>query len=268
MKRFIAGLLLISSSMFFYGCSEVPLTGRTRLDMVPDSTLNEMAAEQYADFISKHKLSTDASATAMVKRVGSNIETACENYFKSHGLYDQISDFDWEFNLVEDDVVNAWAMPGGKVVVYTGILKIANTEDKLAVVMSHEISHAIAKHGAERMSQQLLAQLGETALSIALEDHPAQTQAIFKESYGLAAQYGLILPYSRTHEYEADRMGMIFMAMAGYDPRVAEEFWKEMAAQSSGPSVPEWLSTHPSDESRIERIRENMPEALRYYKQG
>jgi predicted Zn-dependent protease len=268
MKKHVIALLMVANGLFFFGCAEVPIIGRKQFNMIPDSTLNQMADEQYQQFLSENKLSDDSSATAMVKRIGSNIQKATEEYFRMKGEAGFLSSYDWEFNLVENEQVNAWAMPGGKVVVYTGLLKLADTEDELAVVVAHEIAHAVAKHGAERMSYQLASQLGGVALSVAIKDYSGQTQAIFEQAYGMTAQYALILPYSRKHEYEADRMGMIFMALAGYDPRIAESFWREMSARSEGAEVYEWLSTHPSDESRVQAIRRQMPEALNYYKRG
>jgi predicted Zn-dependent protease len=227
-----------------------------------------MAAQQYGEFISSHKLSGDLQATAMVRRVGRKIQAAVEQYFADRGQSQSLRDYRWEFNLVEDSLVNAWCMPGGKVVVYTGLLPVTRDENGLAVVMGHEIAHAIAQHGEERMSQGLVAQFGGIALSAALKDKPEQTQSLFMTAYGLGATIGVILPYSRLHEAEADRIGLIFMAMAGYNPQIALDFWQRMAEQKSGGAPPEFLSTHPSDQTRINKIREFMPEAQEYYKKS
>jgi predicted Zn-dependent protease len=177
----------------------------------------------------------------------------------------EIQNYSWEFNLVESDEINAWCMPGGKVVVYTGILPLTRDETGLAVVMGHEIAHAVAKHGAERVSHGLLVEFGGTALSAALSQKPQKTREIWMTAFGVGAQVGVMLPYSRTHETEADRLGLIFMAMAGYDPRTAVDFWTRMS-QSGGGAPPEFLSTHPSDTTRIRNIESFMPEALSYYR--
>jgi predicted Zn-dependent protease len=201
----------------------------------------------------------------MVQRVGRRIQGAVERYFAEHSMSDQLKGYAWEFNLVESKEVNAWCMPGGKVVVYSGILPIAGDEAGLAVVMAHEIAHAIAKHGNERMSQGLLTELGGIALSTALESYPEQTRALWMTAFGVGAQVGVLLPYSRLHESEADRLGLIFMAMAGYDPNEAPRFWGRMSAEKGGAAPPEFLSTHPSDKTRIEKIKEEIPEAMKYY---
>jgi len=247
------------------GCSEVAITGRKQFNIVPDSTMNSMSFQSYGEFLSSHKLSTNASQTNMVKRVGSNIQNAVEQYCKRNNITDRLDGYKWEFNLVEDPNVNAWCMPGGKVVVYTGILPIAQGEAGLAVVMGHEIAHAFAKHGAERMSQALLVELGDVALSTALKDKPELTKNLFMQSYGIGSQLG-VLKYSRVHENEADHLGMIFMAMAGYNPQEAINFWERMAAQKTGAQPPEFLSTHPADQTRIQNLKKLLPEAMTYYK--
>ncbi|KAA9332722.1 M48 family metallopeptidase [Adhaeribacter soli] len=246
-------------------CSTVPVTGRKQLDIVPDSQMLSMSFSEYDNFMKTHRLSTDAANTAMVKRVGQRIQQAVETYMAQNNLSSQLSGFQWEFNLVEDKTPNAWCMPGGKVVIYTGILPLTQNETGLAVVMGHEIAHAIAKHGNERMSQGLVQQLGGVALDVALANRPAETRNIFLTSYGVGSQLGL-LKYGRTQESEADRLGLIFMAMAGYDPQQAIPFWERMAAKSGGQAPPEFLSTHPSDETRIRDLRRLMPEAMKYYK--
>lgn len=258
----MAGLLFLLA-----GCAEVGITGRKQLNFVPDSIITSMSVQQYSEFINQSKLSADAAKTAMVKRVGENIRVAVDQYCKEHSDSDPFAGYTWEFNLVEDPNVNAFAMPGGKVVVYTGILPVTQNEAGLATVMGHEIAHVFAKHGAERMSQQLLTQLGGVALSTALKNQPEATQTIFTSAFTVGSQVGILLPYSRKHEYEADHLGTIFMAMAGYDPHEAVSFWQRMAAlKGEGSSTSAFLSTHPADASRIKKLEELLPEAMEYYK--
>jgi predicted Zn-dependent protease len=248
-------------------CSKVAITGRKQLNLVPDSTMNSMSLQSYQEFLGQNKVSKDAQKTELVRRVGGNISVAVEKYCKEHEMGNLVKDYKWEFNLVEDPQVNAWCMPGGKVVVYTGLLPVAKDEAGLAVVMGHEIAHAIARHGSERMSQALMVQMGGMALSQALAKSPALTKELFTQSYGAGTQYGVLLPYSRVHETEADRLGLIFMAMAGYQPQAAVDFWQRMAALKEGKSSgPEFLSTHPADEKRIANIKKLIPEAMQYYK--
>jgi predicted Zn-dependent protease len=253
--------LLIVLLLSLSACSTVPITGRSQLNLIPGSSMLSMSLQQYDQFLKEHKVSTDQQQTAIVKRVGTNIQHAVERYFATSGLGQYLNDYRWEFNLVEDPQVNAWCMPGGKVVVYSGILPVAKGDAGLAVVMGHEIAHAIAEHGNERMSQGLLAQLGGVALTTALSTKSAETQQLWMSVYGVGAQYGAILPYGRMQESEADHLGLIFMAMAGYDPNEALTFWERMAAQKGGQAPPEFLSTHPSDATRIENIRRLIPEA-------
>ncbi len=257
---------IIAVLLFLTACSTVPITGRSQLNLIPGSSMLSMSLQQYDQFLKEHKLSTNQEQTQMVKRVGTKVQNAVERYFASSGLSEHLANYQWEFNLVEDKQVNAWCMPGGKVVVYTGILPVAKGEAGLAVVMGHEIAHAIAEHGNERMSQGLMAQMGGVALSTALSTQTAATQQLWMSVYGVGAQYGAILPYGRMQESEADHLGLIFMAMAGYDPNEAISFWQRMSAQKSGQAPPEFLSTHPSDTTRIENIRRLIPEAMKQYK--
>lgn len=259
-KTVLVALLVV----FGYSCSTVPITGRRQLNMLPESEMLAMSFTQYDQFLKENQLSADKTQTELVKRVGERIAAAVESYFSEHGMKKRIEDFAWEFNLVEDDTPNAWCMPGGKVVVYSGILPVTKDETGLAVVMGHEIAHAVARHGNERMSQELTVQLGGTALSILTEEKPEQTKNIFMAAYGVGSQLAYTLPYSRTHESEADQLGLIFMAMAGYNPEEAVEFWQRMA-NLGGQKPPEFLSTHPSDETRVQKLREFMPEAKKYY---
>ena len=262
LKIFIPIILL---ALTVYYCSTVPITGRSQLSLVSASEMNAMSFQQYDEFLKQNKLSTNKADVDMVKRIGVRIKNAVETYFAQNNMSAQLNGYQWEFNLVESEEVNAWCMPGGKVVVYTGILPITQNETGLAVVMGHEIAHAIAQHGAERMSQGLLQQLGGVALSVALQNEPGTTQNLFMTAYGVGTTVGVMLPFSRTHESEADRLGLIFMAMAGYDPSAAVDFWTRMAAQKGGAAPPEFLSTHPSDETRIADIKKNLPEAMSYY---
>jgi predicted Zn-dependent protease len=257
----LSGLLLLLS-----GCSEVEITGRKQFNIVPDSTMNSMSFQSYGEFLSNSKLSTNAEQTQMVKRIGGRIQNAVEQYCTNNNIKDRLAGYEWEFNLVEDPNVNAWCMPGGKVVVYTGILPVTQGETGLAVVMGHEIAHAFAKHGAERMSQGLVVELGGVALSTALKNQPEQTKNLFMQSYGIGTQVGVLLPYSRLHENEADHLGLVFMAMAGYNPEEAISFWQRMAAQKTGAKPLEFLSTHPADQTRIQNLKDLLPDAMKYYK--
>ncbi|HEX8548070.1 MAG TPA: M48 family metallopeptidase [Cytophagaceae bacterium] len=257
--------IIFTTLLFFSSCSTVPVTGRRQLDLVPQSQVLALSQSSYQDFMSKNKLSADAQNAAMVKRVGQNIANAVEKYMRDNNMSKELKGYTWEFNLVDDKAVNAWCMPGGKVVVYTGILPVAHDDKGLAVVMGHEIAHAVAKHGNERMSQGLTAQLGGVALQIALRDKPALTQNLFFSAYGIGSQVGVLLPFSRLQESEADELGLVFMAMAGYDPNEAVSFWQRMNAQQTGGSPPEFLSTHPAHETRIKDIQKHIPKAMTYY---
>ncbi len=259
-------MLLVSLSIFLLtSCEIVPITGRKQLNFIPESQMNTLSLTEYKDFISKNKTSTNVAQTQMVKTVGAKIQKAVETYCSQKNLSSRIAGYQWEFNLVEDSNVNAFAMPGGKVVVYTGLIPIAQNEEGLAVVMGHEISHVIARHGSERMSQGLLVEMGGTLLSEAMSKSPSQTKTLFQKSYSMGTQYGVLLPYSRRHETEADHLGLIFMAMAGYNPNAAIDFWQRMAATSKGSKPFELLSTHPADKTRIENLKLFMPEAMKYY---
>lgn len=268
MKRILLSAILTLSCLAILAssCSEVAITGRKQLNLVPDSIMNDMSFQSYSEFISRNKLSTDTGKTLMVKDVGGRIQKAVEQYCIENNMSDQLNGYQWEFNLIEDPAINAWCMPGGKVVVYTGILKVTQNEAGLATVIGHEVAHAFAKHGAERMTQALLVDMGGMALSKALASSPEATKNLFLRSYGTGTQYGILLPYSRQHEYEADHLGLIFMAMAGYNPNEALGFWQRMSAAKTGTATPEFLSTHPADSARIQNIKALIPEAMRYYK--
>lgn len=262
----IRGVLIAVTVLLVAGaCATVPGSERRQLRLIPQSELLAMSFQQYEQFLRENPASTDATATAMVRRIGGDIAAAVDTYLRDTGYSRQADAYRWEFQLIESPQVNAWAMPGGKIAVYTGLLPVTATEDALAVVIAHEIAHVVAEHGNERMSQALVAQMGGAALSVALRDRPEETRNLWFAAYGAGAQVGVLLPYSRLHETEADQLGLIFMAMAGYDPRAAVDFWQRMADASSGPRPPEFASTHPSNERRIRDIRQFMPRAMEYY---
>ncbi|KAA9327590.1 M48 family metallopeptidase [Hymenobacter busanensis] len=245
-------------------CSTVPITGRRQFNVVSDQEMNTMAASEYQKVLASSSLATNTSQGAMVQRVGQRIQQAVEQYFRQQNQQDQLAGYQWEFNLINDKQENAWCMPGGKVAVYTGILPITQDETGLAVVMGHEIAHAVAKHSSERMSQQLAAQGLGTAVSAAAGQNPSATSNVFLQVVGVGSQLG-ILKYGRSQESEADHLGLIFMAMAGYNPDGAVSFWQRMAARESAGTPPEFLSTHPSNDTRIADIQRELPEARKYY---
>lgn len=259
-------LPLVIGIVFFSCVERVPITNRKQVSLVPESDMISMSLTQYSDFLKTHKtLPEDDARDQIVKRVGNKIQNAVTKYMNDHKLGKRIEGYQWEFHAVDENEVNAWCMPGGKVVVYTGLLPVTRDEQSLAIVMGHEIGHAIARHGNERMSEQMIAQGLGTGLAIATSTKPAATQNLFNQVFNVGAGLGL-LTYSRHQESEADKLGLVFAAMAGYDPRVAMDFWKRMATESNGQKPPELLSTHPSDETRIKDIAGFMPEALKYYK--
>lgn len=264
MKRFLA--TAIALSMIISACTKNALTGKSRLNLVSESQLQEQAVSQYRQFLSESKVVSSAGNkdAEMVKRVGNRIATAISAYYKAEGKEDITKNYQWEFNLVDNKEVNAWCMPGGKVVVYTGLLPVAQNEAALAIVLGHEITHAVAEHGAERMNEAIGLQ-GLGTLGDLLTSNKPKANAIFNNIYGPGAQLGVMLPNSRNQEYTADRYGLIFAAMAGYNPNEAVAFWQRMAA-GGGQKPPEFLSTHPSDENRIAKLKAMMPEALKYYK--
>jgi len=259
----VRSIIAMLTSLALSACSTVPVTGRSSLNLIPDAELASMSLTSYQEFLAKAPLSKNATAKAMVRRVGERLAVATEEYLRGIG---QAETFAWEFNVVEEaDTANAWVMPGGKVVVYTGILAIAQDDAGLATVLGHEIAHVVAKHGNERMSQALITEMGGAALSVAMSNAPEATRNLFAASYGAGTQLGILLPFSRLHESEADRIGLTLMALAGYDPRAAIGFWGRMA-EKGGPRPPQYLSTHPAPESRIVNIQAHLPEALAVYR--
>lgn len=268
-KLFLSlGLIgLIVGAIFVTNCSTVPLIGRKQVTLIPESELVSMGATNYKSFLDTTPRSRDVKNTVMLEEVGYKISKAVEQYLRDNKLEKRIKDFKWEFALVESNVPNAWCMPGGKICFYTGILPYTQNADGMAVVMGHEIAHAVARHGNERMTQQLMAAAGQMALSEFIKTKPAETKAIFLNVFSAGTTVGVLLPYSRKHEYEADRMGLIFMAMAGYNPNEAVAFWSRMS-KMGGQKPPEFLSTHPSDAKRIENMKKCLPEAMEYYKKA
>ncbi len=256
--------LIIVILFLSLSCTTVPITGRQQFSILPNSAMISMSLQQYNEFLKNNKISSNQEQTQMVKKVGRKIQMAVEQYFTDKNMSYALKDYKWEFNLIESEEKNAWAMPGGKVVVYEGILPITKDEAGLAVVMGHEIAHAIAKHGNERMSQGLIAQMGGMALSKAMAEKPGKTRQLWMTVFGVGAQFGVMLPFSRLQETEADHLGLIFMAIAGYDPDEAVEVWKRMAQMKEGQTPPKFLSTHPSNETRIRKIKETIPKAKQY----
>lgn len=259
--------LLGTIMLVVQSCATNALTGTSQLNLVSESELQSLSAGQYNDFIKSHQViaPNKDNRAAMVQRVGKKIAAAVDSYFTQKNNKAALAGYQWEYNLVADSAINAWCMPGGKIVVYTGILPYTINENALAVVIGHEVSHALLQHGNQRMSESMLQQLGGIALSTALSKKPAETQDIFMKAYGVGTEIGIMLPFSRKQELEADRFGLIWAAIAGYDPNEAIQFWQRMQA-SSGQKPPEFLSTHPSDATRIEKIKSYLPEALTYKK--
>lgn len=262
-KQFLAVLLL---SLFMYSCSTVPITGRKRVNFVSDAKILPMSFAQYRGFLAQNKLSTDQVKTTELREIGSRISKAVDRFMRANDMKIEANNFRWEFNLIENDAVNAWCMPGGKVVFYTGILPIAKNVDGIAAIMGHEVAHAFAKHGQERMSQGAIAQglsLGAMLASGSISKNPAKQQ-MFLQAFGVTTQLG-VLKFSRVHETEADRLGLVFMLMAGYNGEEAAEVWVRMK-QTGGQAPPQFLSTHPSNESRIADLRAYLPKARIYAK--
>jgi predicted Zn-dependent protease len=264
MKKFFIILLSVASFSTLYSCYRNPVTGRNTLNLVDESTMRTMANQEYAAFLSTNAPVKGTRDAEMVSRVGAQLASAVQQYLSSTGQQSQISGYQWEFNLVNNNQANAWCMPGGKVVVYSGIMPVVQNEVGLAVVMGHEIAHAIARHSNERASQQVAAQGGQ-ALASVLTNNPGTASQIFNTAVGIGGQLTL-LKFSRDQESEADQMGLIFMALAGYNPNEALNFWQRMSAQSKGAKPPEFLSTHPSDATRIANIKKHIPTAMSYYK--
>jgi Putative Zn-dependent protease, contains TPR repeats len=264
MKKY---LLLLSAVLVFSACQTVPITGRKQISLVSNSQVTQLSSDSYRQMLEESDIVKTGAQADMVRKVGAAIAKSAEDFLRENGLESEVLTYSWEFNLIkEDDTANAFCMPGGKIAVYTGILPYTKNEAGLAVVMGHEVAHAIAKHGAERMSQSLLIDYGGAAFSYMIANKPAETQQLLMTAFGAGTQIGIMLPYSRKHELEADRIGLILMARAGYDPNSAVTFWQDMSGGNSGGS--DILSTHPSDSRRIDEIKSLIPEAMPYYKKS
>ena len=241
-----------------YSCSTVPITERKRVNIVDDSQILPASFAQYDNFLKENKLSTDAKMTREIENIGLRISKSVDRFMRANGMTEEANSYQWEFKLVDDDQMNAWCLPGGKVVFYTGILPVCKNTDGIAAVMGHEIAHAFAKHGQERMTSSYGQQLGGMAVAIGTSGQNYETQMLWNSIYGIGSQVGM-LAYSRTHETEADKLGMVFMIMAGYDPEEAIQLWKRMKENSKGEAPPEFLSTHPSNDTRIEDLKKYLP---------
>lgn len=263
MKKIIT---FIALGLMLYACSKVPLTGRYRIDAVSDTEIMPLVNEQYSKVLKEEKVVTNTADGQSIVRVGKKMAAAVEQFLTQEGYPELAKSFDWQFNLIQSDQVNAWCMPGGKVAFYTGIMPITQDETGIAVVMGHEIAHAVASHSRERMSNGLAANFGISLLSSAVGQNPSLTQAILLQSVGIGSELGM-LSFSRKHELEADELGLTFMAIAGYDPRQAPIFWERMSAKG-GESPPEFLSTHPGPDSRIQKLNQQMPKAMQYYERA
>ena len=264
MKKAIYILGFAAMSATLYSCFKNPVTGRSSLNLADEGSMRQQATASYSSELAQHKVITGTAQAQMIQRVGQRMSEAVKQYLTSKGQQDLINGYNWQFSLLESSDVNAWCMPGGKVAFYTGIMPIAQDEKGVAVVMGHEIAHAIARHGNERVSNTMVAQYGGALFSSLLSTKSETAQNIFNQAYGVGSTLG-ILAYSRKHEREADEMGLIFMALAGYDPHEAVGFWQRMAAQG-GAKPPVFLSTHPSDQKRISDIQAHMNKAMQYYK--
>lgn len=262
----ISGVVLIVG-FELSSCSTVPVSDRTQLMVVPDDQILPLSYEQYQQVLDEHQLSNNQQWTSMVRTVGNDIKNAVQQYMREEGDMDRIAGYQWEFNLLQGEDVNAFAMPGGKVAFFEGIMPIAEDKTGVAVIMGHEIAHAVAHHANERLSQGLVAQMGLNTLGAALGQNPSMTGELLMQAAGFSTQLGM-LKFSRTHESEADELGLIFMAKAGYNPREAVGFWQRMQAESSGPRPPKFLSTHPHPDQRIQDLNEMMPRAMKHYKEN
>jgi predicted Zn-dependent protease len=261
-------LAVFTVTAVLIACAKNPITGRSQASLVSEAELQAAATQQYQQFLSTNKVVSSSSNkdAEMVKRVGQRVTRSVQAYLTNLGKADLLEGYQWEYNLVDDPAVNAWCMPGGKIVVYTGLLPVTQNEAALAAVMGHEVAHAVLSHGRERVSQQMLQQGLGTALTVALADKPAATQNIIMSAYGVGSQVGVLLPFSRKQELESDEYGMYWMAGAGYNPQEAISLWERMQAASSGSKPPEFLSTHPAEGNRIEQLKRHLPKAMKYYK--
>ena len=262
--RIPSKLVVFFSLLYLVSCSSVPMTGRKQFVAIPSSQMISLSAESYTKVLDENQLSSNSFEVNRVQRVGENLTRAVEAYLKQNNLEAYIEGYDWQYNVIVSEELNAWCMPGGQIAFYEGILPVCADENGIAVVMGHEIAHAVAQHGNERMSQQLLINLGGIALSEALKTKREETINLALLAFGVGSKVGVELPFSRTHEAEADELGLYFMAMAGYDPQTAPDFWQRMQARGES-RPPEFLSTHPDPANRIENLKKLMPKAMEYY---
>jgi predicted Zn-dependent protease len=262
-KRIYYIILLIITGGVLFSCGKVMITGRKQMLLFSQGEIASLGNQAYSQIMSESQLSSNSEYVAMVNEVGRDLTRAVGRYVKSNNYESALEGIEWKFDVIASDQVNAFCLPNGNIVFYEGIMKITNTPDLIAVVMGHEIAHALAKHGNERMSQEVLVGAVGQAISSYMGTKSEKDQLIFQVAYGLGSQLGVLLPYSRKHEYEADRLGLIIMAMAGYDINVAPGFWERMSAGKNNAPM-EFFSTHPSDDNRIKQIREILPEAAKY----
>jgi predicted Zn-dependent protease len=260
MKKYSVSTAIITIGLLF-SCATNPLTGKKSLNFVSNSELFPSSFQQYGAFLKENKVISGTADARRVENVGMKIKAAAEKYLNSIGQTEYLKDYRWEYKLVDSKDVNAWCMPGGKIVVYSGILPITKDDAGLATVMGHEVSHALANHGAQRMSATQLQQIGAVGVSLATGSQSAEKQQMWQQYYGLGSEVGVMLPFSRNHESEADKIGLTLMAIAGYNPDLAIDFWQRMASKSGGESPPEFMSTHPSDAIRIANLKALIPEA-------
>jgi predicted Zn-dependent protease len=259
MKKYL--ILFITAISIVISCAKNPFTGKNTLNFVSNSELFPTSFQQYGTFLKDNKVIVGTTDAKRVEMVGTKIKMAAEKYLNANGFKDYLKDYAWEYKLVESKEVNAWCLPGGKIVFYSGILPICKDDAGMATVMGHEVAHALANHGAQRMSAGILQQAGAGVVGIATDSKSDQEKQIWMTAYGGVTQYGGMLPFSRSHESEGDKIGLILMAIAGYDPTTAVAFWERMSANSGGKSQPEFLSTHPSDATRIAKLKSLIPEA-------
>lgn len=255
-KRIVVIICLIT---LYLSCATNPFTGNKTLALVPNSELFPTSFAQYNQFLSENKVVKSTANAEMITRVGQRIAAASERWLDANGYKGYLKDYKWEYNLVEDKTVNAWCMPGGKIVFYTGILPIAENETAIATIMGHEVAHALANHGQQRMSSGVLQQIGAVGVGVATSDKSSEAQQAWMQAYGIGTTVGVMLPFSRNHETQADEIGIKLMAIAGYNPDEAAELWKRMKANSGGQAPPEFLSTHPSSDSRISNLNQLAP---------
>ncbi len=259
-------LILVIAGILMNSCYKVPVTGRKQFRMLPESMILNMSITAYNDFLKQNPpMPASNSDASRVKTVGQKMAQSVDYFLVSNGYKKIKKNFSWNFELVNNSQVNAWCMPGGKIVFYSGIMPLVQNDAGIAVVMGHEMAHAVARHGNERMSQQLALYMGGITLAVAMNDKPEETRNLFLSVYGIGGTIGS-LAYSRNHEYEADKIGMVFMAMAGYNPEEAINFWERMSALATGPQIPQFLSTHPNHENRIAEMKKFLPKAMKYYK--